>query len=100
MLRVPGRGRLAGTSDAADERAALPGRQAFSRPTRGCAFLGGEPLLQLEFLAVVLDRVLLGTSGCASGEDWRRVVGHAIFLFLDLKLIKRPNGVTRGVTTT
>jgi len=63
MLRVPGRERLAGTSDAADERAAHLGRQAFSRTTRGCAFLGGELLLQLEFLAVVLDRVLLGTSG-------------------------------------
>jgi hypothetical protein len=60
------------------------------------AFLGGEPLLQPEFLAEVIDRVLLGPSGYASGEDWRRVVGHANLLFLDLKLIERPTGVTRG----
>ncbi|MCX6027600.1 MAG: radical SAM protein [Chloroflexi bacterium] len=95
-IRAPGRERLAGKEYAADELAALLGRQAGILKTNegGVTFSGGEPLLQPEFLAEVIDRlegihILLDTSGYASEEDWRRVVGRANLVFFDLKLIDR-----------
>lgn len=60
----------------------------------GVTFSGGEPLLQAEFVAQVIDllddvHVLLDTSGYASEEDFRRVAERTRLVFFDLKLIDR-----------
>ena len=60
----------------------------------GITFSGGEPVLQSEFVADVIDRldnihILLDTSGYASDQDFRRVVERCDQVYYDLKLIDR-----------
>ncbi len=58
----------------------------------GVTFSGGEPRLQSEFVAQVIDlldhvHVLLDTSGYAGEADFRRLAERAQLIFFDLKLI-------------
>ena len=57
----------------------------------GVTFSGGEPLLQAEFLAEVIDQldavhVLLDTSGYGREQDFRLLVDKSDLVFFDLKL--------------
>lgn len=57
----------------------------------GVTFTGGEPLLQADFLAEVMDLLpdinkAVETSGYASEADFRKVMDRADLLLLDLKL--------------
>ncbi len=73
----------------------------------GVTFSGGEPLLQSEFVAQVIDllddvHVLLDTSGYATEEDFRRVAERSQLVFFDLKLIdptahRRYTGVSNSL---
>jgi len=58
----------------------------------GVTFSGGEPLLQSEFIAKVIDllndiHVTLDTSGYANEEKFRRVIEKTDLVLFDLKLI-------------
>jgi pyruvate formate lyase activating enzyme len=92
VLRGPNGDRVAGRSYQADELAALLNRQAPLLVDGGVNFSGGEPLMQAAFLEAVLERleglhVVLGTSGFAPAEDFRRVVRRCDLVLFDLKLM-------------
>ncbi|OGN96314.1 MAG: hypothetical protein A2Z71_06425 [Chloroflexi bacterium RBG_13_50_21] len=58
----------------------------------GLTFSGGEPLLQADFVAEVIDllddvHVLLDTSGYGDEQDFRSLVDRSDLVFFDLKLI-------------
>jgi pyruvate formate lyase activating enzyme len=58
----------------------------------GITFSGGEPLMQTEFVAEVIDlldevHVLLDTSGYGREQDFRKLVDRSDLVFFDLKLI-------------
>jgi pyruvate formate lyase activating enzyme len=58
----------------------------------GITFSGGEPLLQADFVAEVIDlldgiHILLDTSGHGKEKDFRRLVDRSDLVFFDLKLI-------------
>jgi pyruvate formate lyase activating enzyme len=96
VIRSPAGERVAGKEYTAPELAALLNRQAdiLRANEGGVTFSGGEPLLQAEFVAQVIDllddvHVLLDTSGYASEEDFRRVAERTRLVFFDLKLIDR-----------
>lgn len=96
VIRSPAGERVAGKSYAAPELAALLNRQAdvLRANEGGVTFSGGEPMLQAEFVAEVIDllddvHVLLDTSGYAMEEDFRRVVRRTQLVFFDLKLMDR-----------
>jgi pyruvate formate lyase activating enzyme len=60
----------------------------------GVTFSGGEPLMQAEFIAEVIDQlkdihVVLDTSGYGSEEAFRMLVRRSNLVFLDLKIIDR-----------
>lgn len=86
--------RLAGQTYTAEELAALLRRQvAILRANEGgITFSGGEPLLQAEFVAEVIDllpgvHILLDTSGFGDEKDFRRLVERCDLVYFDLKLI-------------
>jgi pyruvate formate lyase activating enzyme len=59
----------------------------------GVTFSGGEPLLQAEFVAEVMDllngvHILLDTSGYGQEEHFRSLVNRSDLVFFDLKLIE------------
>ncbi len=94
IMRSPAGARLAGKEFTAAELAELLNKQAtiLRANEGGVTFSGGEPLLQSEFVAQVIDRlddvhVLLDTSGYASKVDFRRVAERCALIFFDLKLI-------------
>ncbi len=96
IMRSPVGERVAGKEHTAVELAELLNKQAdiLKANEGGVTFSGGEPLLQSEFVAQVIDllddvHVLLDTSGYASEEDFRRVVERSNLIFFDLKLIDR-----------
>lgn len=93
-MRSPAGERVAGKAYAAIELATLLNGQAeiFKANEGGVTFSGGEPLLQSEFVAQVIDllddiHILLDTSGYASEEDFRCVARRSDLVFFDLKLI-------------
>ena len=95
-IRSPAGERVAGKEYNALELAGLLSKQAeiFKANEGGVTFSGGEPLLQSEFVAQVIDllddiHVLLDTSGYASEQDFRRVAERSNLIFYDLKLIDR-----------
>lgn len=58
----------------------------------GVTFSGGEPLMQAEFVAEVIDRlvethVVLDTSGCGGEGDFRLLAERCDLVYYDLKLI-------------
>ena len=88
--------RLAGQKYRATELAALLNQQAdiLRANEGGITFSGGEPLLQAEFVAEVIDlldgvHILLDTSGHGDSQDFRSLVDRSDLVFFDLKLIDR-----------
>ena len=83
----------------------LLAQAAFLRQNEGGVTLsGGEPLLQADFSAALLDRLhghvhlAIETSGYAKEADFRRVIGRCDFVMMDLKLMdaadhRRATGV-------
>ena len=96
IIRSPVGERIAGKEYNTSELAALLNKQAdiLKANEGGVTFSGGEPLLQAEFVAQVIDllddvHVLLDTSGYASEENFRRTAVRSDLIFFDLKLIER-----------
>jgi len=88
--------RLAGQEDASTQLAALLNQQAdiLRSNEGGVTFSGGEPLLQAEFVAEVIDllqsvHILLDTSGYGRERDFQKLVDRSDLVFFDLKLVDR-----------
>ncbi len=88
--------RVAGQEYTATELAALLNQQAeiLRANEGGITFSGGEPLLQAEFVAEVIDllpsvHILLDTSGYGNKRDFRCLIDRSDLVFFDLKLIDR-----------
>jgi pyruvate formate lyase activating enzyme len=86
--------RLAGQRYAATELAALLNEQAdiLRANEGGITFSGGEPLLQADFVAEVIDllkgvHILLDTCGYGDQHDFRGLVDRSDLIYFDLKLI-------------
>ena len=86
--------RVTGKEYSARELAALLNQQASILRSNGggITFSGGEPLLQAEFVAEVIDNlddlhVLLDTSGYAPQSDFLLLLRRSNMVFYDLKLI-------------
>ncbi len=78
------------------ELAALLNRQATILKTGegGVTFSGGEPLMQADFIAGVIDlldgfHILLDTSGYGIERDFRLLLERVNLVYYDLKLIER-----------
>jgi len=78
------------------ELAALLNRQATILKTGqgGVTFSGGEPLMQADFIAEVIEllddfHILLDTSGYGSERDFRMLLERVHLVYYDLKLIER-----------
>jgi pyruvate formate lyase activating enzyme len=96
VIRGPTGERLAGRGYTAAELAALLDQQVdiLRANEGGITFSGGEPLLQAEFVAEVIDllddaHILLDTSGYGNQKDFRRLVDRSDLIYFDLKLIDR-----------
>jgi len=88
--------RFAGQKYTSTELAALLNQHAeiLQASEGGITFSGGEPLLQAEFVAEVIDllhgvHILLDTCGYGDARDFRCLVDRSDLVFLDLKLIDR-----------
>jgi len=86
--------RLAGQEYTANQLAALLNQQAdiLQANEGGVTFSGGEPLMQAEFVAEVVDllndvHILLDTSGYGSKRSFQKLLGRSDLVFFDLKLI-------------
>jgi pyruvate formate lyase activating enzyme len=86
--------RLAGKEYTAKELAELLNQQVdiLRANEGGLTFSGGEPLLQADFVAEVIDllddvHVLLDTSGYGQEQDFRQLVHRSDLVFFDLKII-------------
>jgi pyruvate formate lyase activating enzyme len=94
VMLSPAGERLAGEEYTPERLAALLNRQAAILKANGggVTFSGGEPLLQAQFVAEVIDRldgvhVLLDTSGFGREKDLRLLLERCHLVFYDLKLI-------------
>jgi pyruvate formate lyase activating enzyme len=94
IIRSPAGERLAGKEYTAGELAGLLNQQVsiLNANEGGITFSGGEPLLQANFVAEVIDllnhvHVLLDTSGYGQEQDFHRLVDRSDLVFFDLKLI-------------
>lgn len=86
--------RLAGQEYSANQLADLLNQQVaiLNENEGGITFSGGEPLLQAEFVAEVIDlmqdvHVLLDTSGYGRESDFQKLLDRSDLIFFDLKLI-------------
>jgi pyruvate formate lyase activating enzyme len=86
--------RTAGTVYSSTELAKILNRQAaiLKRAEGGVTFSGGEPLMQAEFVAEIIDQldglqVVLDTSGYGSPTAFRKLLSKADLVYYDLKLI-------------
>jgi pyruvate formate lyase activating enzyme len=86
--------RLAGQKYTATELAALLIQQAdiLRANQGGITFSGGEPLLQADFVAEVIDllpgvHILLDTSGYGDKQDFQCLIYRSDLIYFDLKLI-------------
>jgi pyruvate formate lyase activating enzyme len=86
--------RIAGKEYTAMELASLLNQQVYILRANegGLTFSGGEPLLQADFVAEVIDllddvHILLDTSGYGQEHDFRQLVNRSDLVFFDLKLI-------------
>ena len=86
--------RIAGKEYTAIELASLLNQQIdiLRANEGGLTFSGGEPLLQADFVAEVIDllddvHVLLDTSGYGQEQDFRQLANRSNLVFFDLKLI-------------
>ncbi len=96
IIRSPAGERIAGQECTAAQLARNLNKQAsiLKANEGGITFSGGEPLMQAEFVAEVIDllddlHVVLDTSGYASEADFRLVAERSDLIFFDLKLIDR-----------
>ncbi|MBI4786411.1 MAG: radical SAM protein [Chloroflexi bacterium] len=96
IIRAPGGERVVGKEYSPLELATILNKQAriLQANEGGVTFSGGEPLLQAEFVAQVVElldgvHVLLDTSGYASEPAFVRVVERCDLVFYDLKLMDR-----------
>ena len=94
IIRSPAGERLAGEEYSPPELAALlrPQADLLRSCEGGITFSGGEPLLQSEFVAEVIDllpgvNIVLDTSGFGEPEDCWRLIERSDLVFFDLKLI-------------
>jgi pyruvate formate lyase activating enzyme len=94
IIRSPSGERLAGQTYSAVELAGLLNQQvALLRMNEGgITFSGGEPLLQANFVAEVIDllddvHILLDTCGQAPEADFLKLLSRSDLVFYDLKLI-------------
>jgi pyruvate formate lyase activating enzyme len=94
VIRSPVGERVAGVEYTSVDLAALLNQQvAILRANEGgVTFSGGEPLLQAEFVAEVIEllddvHVLLDTSGYGKEQDFHRLVDRSDLVYFDLKLI-------------
>ncbi len=94
VIQGPAGERIAGNVYTAIELAMLLNQQVdiLRSNEGGLTFSGGEPLLQADFVAEVIDllddvHVLLDTSGYGQEGDFRRLVNRSNLVFFDLKLI-------------
>jgi pyruvate formate lyase activating enzyme len=85
-----------GTPYSSSDLAAILNRQAaiFKANEGGVTFSGGEPLMQAQFVAEVIDQldgihVLLDTSGYAPPGDFLMLLERVNLVYYDLKLIDR-----------
>jgi pyruvate formate lyase activating enzyme len=90
----PGIRTTVGETIRADDLAELLNKQApiFKANEGGVTFSGGEPLMQPQFVAAVIDRldgihVLLDTSGYADRDDFCLVAERCDLIYFDLKLV-------------
>ena len=88
--------RLAGKEYTAMQLAAFLNQQAdiLQRNEGGVTFSGGEPLMQAEFVAEVIDllnnvHILLDTSGYGTKHNFQKLIDRSNLVFFDLKLIDR-----------
>jgi pyruvate formate lyase activating enzyme len=86
--------RQAGKSCLPQDLAAILSRQAsiLKAGEGGVTFSGGEPLMQADFIAQVIDlldgfHILLDTSGYGSERDFRLLLERVHLVYYDLKLI-------------
>lgn len=86
--------RVTGTKYSSSDLAAILNRQAaiFEANEGGVTFSGGEPLMQADFVAEVIDlldgiHVLLDTSGYARPADFFILLERVNLVYYDLKLI-------------
>ncbi len=96
VVRGAAGNRMAGKEYDAEELAGLLNKQAsiLRDGEGGVTFSGGEPLMQAEFVAEVIDlldktHVLLDTSGHASEESFRLVAERSDLVYFDLKLMDK-----------
>ena len=94
VIHSPAGARMAGQEYTATVLAALLNQQAdiLRANEGGVTFSGGEPLLQAEFVAEVIDllpgvHILLDTSGYGNKRDFRNLIDRCDLVFFDLKLI-------------
>jgi pyruvate formate lyase activating enzyme len=94
VIRGPAGERIAGKEYTAIELAALlnPQVDILRANEGGLTFSGGEPLMQADFVAEVIDlldvvHILLDTSGYGQEQDFRRLIHRSNLVFFDLKLI-------------
>ncbi len=94
MIRGLAGERLAGQEYTATQLAALLNRQThiLQENEGGITFSGGEPLMQAEFVAEVIDllndvHILLDTSGYGSKHNFQKLIGRSDLVFFDLKLV-------------
>jgi pyruvate formate lyase activating enzyme len=94
IIRSPVGERLAGIEYTAAELAALLNQQVaiLQANEGGITFSGGEPLMQADFVAEVIDlldnvHVLLDTSGYGQEQDFRCLVDRSDLVYFDFKLI-------------
>jgi len=94
IMRTEVAERLVGKVYTSEELAERLNGQAeiFKLDGGGVTFSGGEPLMQAEFVAEVIDlldkiHVLIDTSGYGNRKDFLRLISRADMVYFDLKII-------------
>lgn len=94
VLRSPAGERTVGKIYSAEDLALLLNKQipVLRGAEGGITFSGGEPLMQAEFVADLIDRldtvhIVLDTSGYGSEEALRMLVERCSLIFFDLKIM-------------
>jgi pyruvate formate lyase activating enzyme len=96
VIKSPAGERISGREYTAIELATLLNQQIeiLQANEGGITFSGGEPLMQADFVAEVIEylddvHILLDTSGYGREADFQRLVDQSDLVFFDLKLIDR-----------
>jgi pyruvate formate lyase activating enzyme len=96
VMQSPTGARLVGRTYSPQELAALLNRQSgiLKANEGGVTFSGGEPLLQAQFIAEVIDllddlHIVLDTSGYGRAQDFQMLLERVDLVYYDLKLVDR-----------